>query len=189
MAVVNGIQAAGQAYEPAVWSQEEAGGQLGRDAFLHLLVTQLRNQDPLSPLEPRDMVAQLAQFASLEQLHGLAQGISGLASGLDVMILGLESLNLGSVRLEAVVLLGRVVRLVDGAQGLVTGVNLADGLPVLVLENGTRFSLDDVAEVLRPDDSPEETAPEDPAQDGAAGDVPPAGDLPQDEAVEEAVLP
>jgi flagellar basal-body rod modification protein FlgD len=45
--------------------------QLGRDQFLSLLVTQLRYQDPLSPLEPDAFAAQLAQFSTVEQLTQL----------------------------------------------------------------------------------------------------------------------
>ena len=45
--------------------------ELDRDAFLTLLVTQLRNQDPLSPLQAHEFASQLASFASLEQLNQL----------------------------------------------------------------------------------------------------------------------
>jgi flagellar basal-body rod modification protein FlgD len=44
---------------------------LGRDQFLELLVTQLKHQDPLSPLAPDQFAAQLAQFTSVEQLTKL----------------------------------------------------------------------------------------------------------------------
>lgn len=48
---------------------------LGRDAFMKLLVSQLSNQDPLSPLQDHEFVSQLATFSSLEQLEGINQGI------------------------------------------------------------------------------------------------------------------
>lgn len=40
---------------------------MDKDAFLLLLVTQFKHQDPLNPMEDREFVAQLAQFSSLEQ--------------------------------------------------------------------------------------------------------------------------
>lgn len=40
---------------------------LGKEDFLKLLVTQLRHQDPMNPEDPKDFVAQLAQFSALEQ--------------------------------------------------------------------------------------------------------------------------
>jgi flagellar basal-body rod modification protein FlgD len=43
-------------------------GQLGKQEFLQLLVTQLKNQDPLNPQDPQEFASQLAQFSSLEQL-------------------------------------------------------------------------------------------------------------------------
>lgn len=46
----------------------QAGGDLGKEEFLQLLVAQLRFQDPLNPSDPQDFAAQLAQFTSLEQL-------------------------------------------------------------------------------------------------------------------------
>jgi flagellar basal-body rod modification protein FlgD len=49
---------------------------LGKDQFLRLLVTQLRNQDPLSPLQPHEFAAQLAQFTSVEQLTQVNAGIA-----------------------------------------------------------------------------------------------------------------
>ena len=44
---------------------------LGKDEFLQLLVTQLRNQDPMNPSNAQEFAAQLAQFSSLEQLTNI----------------------------------------------------------------------------------------------------------------------
>ena len=53
--------------------------QMGKDAFLKLLLTQLKNQDPTNPMESHDMAAQLAQFTSLEKLTAIDEGITSLA--------------------------------------------------------------------------------------------------------------
>lgn len=45
-----------------------AGGSLGENDFLKILVSQLKNQDPLNPMDGTAFTAQLAQFSSLEQL-------------------------------------------------------------------------------------------------------------------------
>ncbi len=55
--------------------EETAPGELGRQAFLELLISQLENQDPLAPLQDHEFVAQLATFSSLEQLEGINNGM------------------------------------------------------------------------------------------------------------------
>jgi len=62
-------------------SSSPTAGMMGKDDFLKLLVTQLSNQDPLSPMKNEEFVAQLAQFSSLEQLVSVNEGLETLALG------------------------------------------------------------------------------------------------------------
>ncbi len=54
-------------------------GELGKDSFLKLLVTELRHQDPTQPMEDREFIAQLAQFSALEQMTGMNKAIDKLS--------------------------------------------------------------------------------------------------------------
>ena len=54
------------------------GNGVSKDTFLQLLVAQIKNQDPLSPADSTQFVAQLAQFSELEQVIGIRGDISAL---------------------------------------------------------------------------------------------------------------
>lgn len=60
-------------------STQAATSAMGRDQFLKLLVTQLANQDPMSPMQGTEFVAQLATFSSLEQQMNISDRIQALA--------------------------------------------------------------------------------------------------------------
>lgn len=49
-----------------------------QDDFLKLLTAQLKNQDPLSPVDDSQFLAQLAQFSALEQMNSVAQSVKEL---------------------------------------------------------------------------------------------------------------
>ncbi len=75
------------------------GSKLGKDSFLKLMMTQLQHQDPLSPMDNKDFIAQMAQFSSVEQMANIAvntkksakktehieQSIASLASTLEIL--------------------------------------------------------------------------------------------------------
>lgn len=54
--------------------------ELGKTQFLELMVTQLNNQDPLSPQDNSEFVAQLAQFSSVEGIENLNNSVDSLAT-------------------------------------------------------------------------------------------------------------
>lgn len=51
---------------------------LDRDAFLRLLVTQLQNQDPLDPMDAREMVTQLSELTGVEKLESIEAQLGAL---------------------------------------------------------------------------------------------------------------
>ncbi len=76
----------------------KAGKELGKEEFLNLLVTQLKNQDPLNPSDPTEFTAQLAQYSSLEQLYNLNESMGAF-----------EAVQGESERLSALSLIGKNV--------------------------------------------------------------------------------
>jgi flagellar basal-body rod modification protein FlgD len=58
--------------------------ELGKDAFLKLLVTQLQHQDPTKPQADGEFIAQLAQFSSLEQLTAMQTEMKKISGALAI---------------------------------------------------------------------------------------------------------
>lgn len=78
---------------------EKTAESMGKDDFLKLLVTQLKNQDPLQPMQSTEFAAQLAHFSSVEQL-------TNVNSKLETMLKYNESLT----NAQAIGLIGKKVR-------------------------------------------------------------------------------
>jgi len=118
---------------------------LGKDAFMQLLVQQIKSQDPLSPVDNQAFVAQLAQFSSLEQMTKVNDNLLGLAV--------LQQANaLMSQLTQSSGLIGKEVNYVDpsteaSAKGVVTTVKIQDGIAVLNI-GGKDVPLGNVTEVL-----------------------------------------
>lgn len=76
-----------------------AGGpSLSKEDFLKLLITQLRYQDPLEPLDQNEFLSQTAQFTALENLQNIGKQLEDL-----------KSLSSGSSLTQAAALLGKTV--------------------------------------------------------------------------------
>ncbi len=73
---VNPTSAAGGATPGSAAAPQQS---LGQDAFLKLLVTQLRNQNPSEPQDSNELISQLATFSSLEKLTHIDDTLNALA--------------------------------------------------------------------------------------------------------------
>ncbi|HHY47675.1 MAG TPA: hypothetical protein GX506_10315 [Firmicutes bacterium] len=115
--------ATASASSPTGSSVAGMGEFLGKDDFLKLLVTQLRCQTATDPVDQKELIAQMAQLASLEEMQNLRQGLSDLLHS--------------ELALQAASLVGRTVVATgpdgDKIEGAVQEVRFNDGVPVLVV--------------------------------------------------------
>lgn len=65
---------------------------LDKNAFMKMMLAQLKNQDPTNPLQSHEMAAQLAQFTSVEQLSNMNETLRTMKNAQDPMA-GFQALN------------------------------------------------------------------------------------------------
>ena len=115
-------------------------GELGKDDFLNLLVTQLKYQDPLNPTDDKEFIGQMAQFSSLEQM---------------------QNLNTSFTATKAFTLIGKNVTAyvedetsnsVTEVNGDVTSIRLISGKYYAVV-NGTDVLVDDIVDIANSQDT------------------------------------
>ena len=109
---------------------------LGQDEFLQLLVTQMRNQDPMKPMSDTEFIAQMAQFSNLEQTKAMSSDIAELRQS--------------NAFTQATALMGKQVRLLSDedtfTKGIVTDLTVQDG-EVSLIVNGKPYELGQVVSV------------------------------------------
>lgn len=95
-------------------------GSMGKDDFMKLLLSQLKHQDPLKPMDHQEFASQLAQFGQLEQLTNIGSGISGLKTGMG-----------DDAKLQAIGMIGKRVQATGSELELISGqsVTLLAALP------------------------------------------------------------
>jgi flagellar basal-body rod modification protein FlgD len=115
------------------------GNALGQEDFLQLLTKQLQYQDPMSPMDDKAFIAQMAQFSSLQHMTTMSADIAKLTT----LLSGREATS------EAYSSLGKNVEILDGedtVQGKVMAVTR--GAVPEILVNGNMYPWESVTRVF-----------------------------------------
>jgi flagellar basal-body rod modification protein FlgD len=100
-----------------------AAAGMGKDDFMQLLMAQLKNQDPMKPMEDKEFITQLAQFSSLEAA--------------EKMTAQMEELNGSQMLIQAATLIGKQVtaKLESGetVTGAISQIKIQAGKPIAVV--------------------------------------------------------
>ena len=105
-----------------------AAAGMGKDDFMQLLIAQVKNQDPMKPMEDKDFVTQLAQFSSLEASEKMTQQMEEL-TGSQMLV---QAATLIGKQVSAKLETGEVVN------GTISQVKMLSGKPTAVV-NGTEI--------------------------------------------------
>lgn len=142
---------------------QASSSELGADAFMRLLIEQLKNQDPTAPVDNQQYIAQLAEFSSLEATQQVNENLVALAA--------LQQENaLMSQLTSATSLIGAEVEYADpttgeAQTGTVDSVRIEGTLAVLNI-GGQDVPLANVTEVNGPPTSAGSTSGGEPASTG-----------------------
>ena len=119
-------------------TSESARSELGKDSFLRLLTTQLKNQDPLEPMDNTKFISQMAEFSSLEQMNNMNSTLSNFTKS--------QSVTQGAS------LIGKTVETIDEntgktLSGKVSQVGFEDDKIFAYLESGQKVSMDGISKI------------------------------------------
>jgi flagellar basal-body rod modification protein FlgD len=121
------------ALSSALSSVTGSSGQfVSENTFLTLLITQLKNQDPMNPQDSSQFVAQLASFSSLEQMTAMSTSMNNVLDNSATSLIG-----------QNVTLLNSSGNLV---QGTVTGIVYYANTPAVQV-NGVNYPMSDIQNV------------------------------------------
>lgn len=112
-------------------------GKLGKDEFLKMLVAQLKNQDPMNPLQGEEMAAHLAQFSSLEQLMNIGQQLATQSTTNTAMIQTLNGTAAMGTIGKSIVAVGDQVAIGGGGEQVTVSVAGLGGTGTLKLYDAT----------------------------------------------------
>ncbi|KOS69464.1 flagellar basal body rod modification protein FlgD [Lysinibacillus contaminans] len=132
-------------------TKQTGNSELGKDAFLQLLITQLANQDPTNPMDDREFIAQMAQFSSLEQMQNMTKAMESLlASQQQTQLMSYTSFVGKEVKWHEVTekLDEAGKPIINEGTGKIESLKFVEGDVVFVLADGKEISPGNISAIL-----------------------------------------
>ncbi|MFE1244503.1 flagellar hook assembly protein FlgD [Fictibacillus sp. NPDC058756] len=124
---------------------------LGKDDFLKILITQLQNQDPTSPMQDREFIAQMASFSSLEQMTNMNQTMQQFLTFQTEASLLQQSQMIGKqVTYESETVDAEGEKVLEEKEGTVKAVLFEKGSVMLEMSDGSKITSFQVIKITDP---------------------------------------
>ncbi|MEA0554450.1 flagellar hook assembly protein FlgD [Lysinibacillus irui] len=132
-------------------TKQTGNSELGKDAFLQLLITQLQHQDPTNPMDDREFISQMAQFSSLEQMQNMTKAMESLlASQQQTQMMSYSTFVGKEVKWHEITEekdeKGNPV--VNEGTGVIESLKFVDGSVVFVLADGKEITPGNISGIL-----------------------------------------
>lgn len=135
--------------------QAAPSSELGKDDFLKLLMAQIRNQDPLNPMDDREFITQMTTFSSLEQMMNMNNSIQLLVNSQLVSPVIQYSHMIGKevsyYKIDEDT--GEFVEPKEIETSIVKAISEKGGFALIELENGQKIYTDEVLRITTPNTS------------------------------------
>lgn len=124
---------------------------LGKDDFLKILITQLQNQDPTSPMQDREFIAQMASFSSLEQMTNMNKTMQQFLTFQTEASLLQQSQMIGKqVTYETETINEKGEKVLEEKEDTVNSVLFEKGLVMLEMSDGSKITSFQVIKITDP---------------------------------------
>lgn len=132
-------------------TKQTGNSELGKDAFLQLLITQLQHQDPTNPMDDREFISQMAQFSSLEQMQNMTKAMESLlASQQQTQLMNYTSFVGKEVKWHELTdkLDDKGKPVINEGTGTIKSVKFVDGNAVFELADGKELTPGNISAIL-----------------------------------------
>ncbi|GAA5415108.1 hypothetical protein Pryu01_00132 [Paraliobacillus ryukyuensis] len=133
-------------------SRGSTGSTLGKEEFLKILMAQLKNQDPMNPMEDKEFVSQMATFSSLEQMMSMNKSITNLVQNQTVSPVIQYSHLIGKdvsyYKIDEET--GEVQEPKETIKDSVVAISEKEGYAVLELANNQKIYTDEILKIEQP---------------------------------------